>query len=131
MEITEEHRKRWKSGDPFDIPEDPDMLELMVGWFWDRIRIIVSIENHILKFDGPQQVLDILGDAAKIERINMSFAYSGGQWWILDPGTEEDVMNLPRLAKRFSRIYRHHASEYETGEGAALKLKGFKGNLKR
>lgn len=115
----EEQRK----GNPFDVPESLDELEILIGWFWDRIRIIVSVENHILKFDGPKQVLKILEKSANEVGVTMVFAYSNGQWWILDVKEPEDVLNLPKVAKRFAQIYRHEAQKYETGENAAYDAK--------
>lgn len=106
--------------DVFNIPQDPDELDLMVGWFWERIILIVSKENHCLKFDGTQQVLDILKEAAEVEQINITFFEHDGWWNIQHAGSKDDIRQLPRLARRFSRIYRHHANEYSTGENKSI-----------
>ena len=47
--------------DPFDIPESPDEIELYVGWFFDRIRSIVAVENSRRKFGDMKEVLVLLG----------------------------------------------------------------------
>jgi len=107
-------------GDVFDIPSNPDELDLLVGWFWERIILIVSKENLVLKFDGSQQVLNILRDAAEIENVNITFYEHNGWWNIETAENKEDILNLPRLARRFSRIYRHHANDYATGEKQSL-----------
>lgn len=105
-----------QAGNPFEFPETPDELEMMVGWFFDRLRVIVSIENHSLKFDGVRQIIDILHDAGELERVNVKFAWVNGQWFIPEFGNEQDILNLPKLLRRFSRIYRHHASDYSYGD---------------
>ena len=112
--------ERLRLGDPFDLPTDPDKLDLMVGWFWERIILIVTKENHTLKFDGTEQVLNILREAAEVEQINVTFYECNGWWNIESAATKEDILNLPRIAMRFSRIYRHHAREYATGENKSV-----------
>lgn len=110
------------NGNPFDIPDTPDELELMVGWFFDRLRVIVSIENHHVKFDGVRQIIDILEDASIVEKVNVKFLWVNGQWYISDFETKEDILNLPKVLKRFSRIYRHHALEYSHGDDESVHL---------
>lgn len=105
-----------RQGNPFEIPETPDELELMVGWFFDRLRVIVSIENHKLKFDGVRQVIDILHDAAEMTNNSARFAWVDGQWYIPFIESKEDVLALPKLLKVFSKLYRHHANEYAYGD---------------
>ncbi|KYC46688.1 MAG: hypothetical protein AMQ22_02078 [Candidatus Methanofastidiosum methylothiophilum] len=116
-------------GDPFDLPTNPDELDLMVGWFWERIILIVSKENHCLKFDGTEQVLSILKEAAEVESIGVTFFEYNGWWNIENAESKEDVLNLPRIAYRFSRIYRHHAQEYATGQNQTIceLMEGYKG----
>jgi len=122
---------KYRRGNPFDFPENPDQLELMIGWFFDRIRVIVEIENHHAKWDGIQQALAIL-DVAKHKDcnpnnpidINVDIIYQDGQWFISSAGSANDVLRLPLLAKRFGKIYRHHAKEYATGECHTLLLGG-------
>ena len=111
-----------RQGNPFDIPETPDDLEMMVGWAFDRLRVIITIENHVLKFDGPKQILNILQDAALIENVDVEFSWDDGQWFIEHFGGKEDVLGLPKVIKRFGMIYRRHASEYETGEREDINL---------
>jgi hypothetical protein len=139
-------RKRFSSqqrGNPFDYPETPDELELMVGWFFDRLRVIVTIENHTLKFDGARQIIDILQTACThdIERVSfnnyklievdnpveLTFSWWKGQWFIEDVGGPDDVLRLPEVLKRFSRIYRFDAKNYSYGDNddvEVLKLNG-------
>lgn len=109
-----------RMGDPFEFPDSPDELELMVGWFFDRLRVIVSIENHSLKFDGVRQIVDILHDAAEIEKNSARFMWLDGQWYISTISSEEDVLNLPRVLKTFSRIYRHAANDYAYGDNEKI-----------
>lgn len=114
---------KYKNLDVFDIPETPDELELLIGWAFDRIRIIVSRENHYLKFDGPQQILDILEIAALREGVVISFSYIDGQWFISDAGSKEDILALPKVIRRFARIYRHNAGDYVSDEPEFLRIK--------
>ena len=109
-----------KAGNPFDFPETPDDLELMVAWFFDRLRVIVSVENHVLKFDGVKQIIDILDIAGLAEKIDVNFAWVDGQWFITSYGTPDDILHLPRLLKRFSRIYRFNAKDYSYGDEQEL-----------
>jgi hypothetical protein len=110
--------EEFKRNFPFDIPKNPSNLELMLGWFFDQIRMIVGVENHKWKFDGGCQVLDILHEAAFAEGVNIAFSWDKdtGIWYIEDPKegkiTKKDILNLPLVAYRFSKIYRHHANEY-------------------
>lgn len=119
--------KEFKRNFPFDIPKDPSTLELYLGWFFDQIRMIVGVENGKWKFDGGQQVLDILHEAASVEGVNIAFSWDKdtGIWYIEDPEegkiTKEDVLNLPLVAFRFSKIYRHHADEYVHPEDKSKK----------
>jgi hypothetical protein len=110
-----------RKGSPFDFPENPDELEMMNAWFFDRLRVIVSVENHTKKFDGIQQIFDILGDAKEIENIKVDIIYLNGQWFIADAGGPNDILALPRLLKRFGKIYRFHAKDYATGENQDIK----------
>jgi hypothetical protein len=118
---------KFKRNRPFDIPKKPDTLELMIGWFFDQIRMIVDSENHRFKFDGGNQILDILYDSALDENVNIGFSWDEDThiWYIellptvtylgatVRPETnEDDILNLPLVAFRFSRIYRLHAYEY-------------------
>lgn len=105
---------QFKRDSPFDIPENPSELELMLGWFFDQLRVIVSIENHTLKYDSVEQLLSILHKCASDENINVRFSWEDGQWFIDYAEKKEDILNLPRLIKCFSNIYRHNASEYKT-----------------
>ena len=61
--------------DPFDIPESPDEIELYVGWFFDRVRSIVSIENSRRKFGSMSEVLVLLGEAAGDLGLSIKFTY--------------------------------------------------------
>lgn len=113
---------RFRLGNPFDIPSDPDALELMVGWFFDRIRVICAVENHTMKFHSISQILEILREASEVERVNCTFSWIDGQWFLNSAKSKEDVLNLPKVAKRFSKIYRFHASDYMTGDKQDLKM---------
>jgi hypothetical protein len=123
---------RFKRGDPFDVPETPDQLELMVGWFFDQIRSIVSVENHTLKFDGAEQVVAILIEAKREAKVDIRFSYDreNSQLYIDKAGSEEDILNLPKVAKEFSKIYRHDAKKFETGENKRIE-EVFKNGPKR
>lgn len=114
----------FRRGNPFDIPKNPNDIELMLGWFFDQIRVIVSHENHHHKFDGVQQILDILAECSKLEQINVFFIESNGQWYLLDSEltTKEDILNLPKLAYRFSKVYRHRAKEFSNGDNEPLEV---------
>lgn len=103
---------KYRRGNPFDVPTHPDQLELMLGWIFDQVRVIVIIENHHHKFDSPDQVLEILHDSAEIEGVDVEFSYSDGQWNLERAGSKEDILNLPKVIKTFSRIYRHNALDY-------------------
>jgi len=111
-----------RQGNPFDIPDDIDELELMVGWFFDRLRVIVSVENHSQKFDGIRQVIDILHDAAAIENNSVKFAWVDGQWFISYIDSKKDVLNLPKVLRRFSKIYRFAASDYVYGDNESIQF---------
>lgn len=125
----------FRRGSPFDIPDKPDKLEQMIGWFFDQVRVIVSCENHIYKFDGKQQVLDILHDSRFVENVNVDFSEECGQWFIDEvksssylgktirqATTVQDVLNLPIVAKRFSKTYRFNAKQYANGENHSIEV---------
>lgn len=93
--------------DPFDIPENPDEMELMVGWFFDRIRSIVAVENSQRKFGNTNEILALLGASAGDMGMDVKFSYypAIGQWYIeFERG--EDYLNLPHLAKHFGLMWR-------------------------
>lgn len=92
---------------PFNVPESPDEMELYVGWFFDRIRAIVSTENLTRKFGNVNEILAILGVAAGDLNMDVKFSYYPdiGQWYI-EFNTPEDYLNLPHLAKQFSLMWR-------------------------
>jgi len=126
--------ERYRLGDPFLIPKDPDELELLIGWFWDRIRVIISVENMHMKFHSPEQVIAILERASLIRNVNLSYEWLDGQWNIMSnpeitylgatvrPATcKEDVLNLPVVGRKFSRIYRFKAKHFITGDKMDLK----------
>lgn len=112
--------ERYRRGNPFDLPQSPDELEMMVGWFFDRIRKIVVIENHHHKFDGIDQCLDIIEEAKKVANINVDIAYIDGIWYLVGANSRQDILRLPELAKTFGKIYRHRALEYSKGENETL-----------
>ena len=115
--------ERFRLGDPFNIPSDPDELELMIGWFFDRLRVICAVENHSMKFYNVEQLLEILHEASTVEEIDITFSWYDGQWNIESAGCGDDILNLPRLAKRFSKIYRFHARDYmNTGDKMDLNM---------
>jgi len=93
--------------DPFDIPESPDEIELYVGWFFDRIRSIVAVENSRRKFGSVNEILAILGAAAGDMNMKVKFTYHPGigQWYI-EFERPEDYLNLPHLAKHFGLMWR-------------------------
>jgi hypothetical protein len=93
--------------DPFDIPESPDEIELYVGWFFDRIRSIVSVENSIRKYGNVNEILALLGAAAGDMDMDVKFTYYKdiGQWYI-EFGDATDYLNLPHLAKHFGLMWR-------------------------
>jgi hypothetical protein len=93
--------------DPFDIPESPDEIELYVGWFFDRIRSIVSVENSHRKFGNVNEVLALLGASAGDMGMDVKFTYYPdiGQWFI-EFGDATDYLNLPHLAKHFGLMWR-------------------------
>lgn len=122
------NNKEFRRGYPFDVPKHPTAIQLMLGWFFDQINLIVDHENHVAKFDGGEQVLEILHEAAYFEEVNVAFSWDRETniWYIENPPdcemTEEDFCNLPLVAYRFSKIYRHHAKEYGCGEDEAKSL---------
>lgn len=93
--------------DPFDIPETPDEIELYVGWFFDRVRAIVSTENSRRKFGSMQEVLVLLGEAAGDLGLSIKFTYyeNIGQLF-LEFNKAEDYLNLPMLVKHFGMLWR-------------------------
>ena len=93
--------------DPFDIPETPDEIELYVGWFFDRIRSIVAVENSHRKFGDMKEVLVLLGVAAGDLGMSISFKYYEdiGQLY-LEFNDAGDYLNLPHLAKHFGLLWR-------------------------
>lgn len=93
--------------DPFDIPESPDEIELYVGWFFDRIRSIVAVENHYQKFKSVEETLVLLEAASEDLGLNIMFFYmpETGQWGI-DFTNPEDYLNLPHVAHYFAKMYR-------------------------
>lgn len=93
--------------DPFDIPETPDEMELYVGWFFDRVRSIVSIENSRRKYGSMEEVLVLLSEAAGDLNMDIAFKYykNIGQLY-LEFNKPEDYLNLPHLAKHFGLLWR-------------------------
>lgn len=93
--------------DPFDIPTSPDEIELYVGWFFNRIRSIVSVENSRRKFGHMGEVLVLLGEAAGDLNLNIKFTYyeNIGQLF-LEFNDPADYLNLPQLAKHFGLLWR-------------------------
>ena len=127
--------EKYRLGDPFEIPSDPSELELLIAWFWDRIRVICSVENHHMKFHSTNQLILILDKASLLKNVNLSYDWLDGQWDLLNnppitylgctvrPATsKEDVLNLPLVGRAFSRIYRHDAKNFRTGDKMDLKM---------
>ena len=118
--------EKYRLVDPFQIPSNPDELERLIGWFFARLRVIVSVENHHMKFQNPGQLLDILHEAAETEGIQVGFSWSDGQWHLEYARNQGDILRLPQVIRRFGKIYRFHASEY-TNTGDKMDLKMIKG----
>jgi hypothetical protein len=147
MKINENF-ERFRRGDPFYVPESPDHLETLVGWAFDRIRIIVSKENLHKKFHNVEQILDILHAAAKKKWVHLEFFWENGEWFLgvvwgffwtnyvikelafkywerckfekVLLTTRQDILNLPIVVKEFGRIYRREAKEYRRGKNIEL-----------
>ncbi|MDP3066107.1 MAG: hypothetical protein Q8N08_05140 [Methanobacteriaceae archaeon] len=111
MDLERETAMRFKRGDPFDIPERPELCEVYVAWFFDRIKTIITEENHIYKWKGVDSILQLLHESAEELGISVIFIYSNGQWYINGFSSGEDFLNLPVLAKRFSKLYRFQSGQ--------------------
>ena len=100
--------------DPFDIPESPDEIELYVGWFFDRVRSIIEIENSRRKYGHINEVLALLGVAARDMDMKVAFTYYPdiGQWYI-EFTHAEDYLNLPHLAKHFGLLWRFKPAPFK------------------
>jgi len=57
-----------------------------------------------------------------MENVHVRVFYLDGVWGISDIGCEQDVLNLPKVARRFSKIYRFHANDYSNGENQNVKI---------
>ena len=115
--------EKYRLVDPFTIPSNPDELERLIGWFFARLRVIVSVENHRMKFHNVEQLLEILEEASLVEGVNVTIGWSDGQWDLLTADSKDDILKLPQLIKRFGRIYRHHARDYtNTGDKTDIKM---------
>jgi len=93
--------------DPLDIPETPDEIEIYTGWFFNRIRNIVAVENSHRKFGDMKEVLTLLGVAAGDLNLSITFTYyeDVGQLF-LEFNQPEDYLFLPVLAKHFGLLWR-------------------------
>jgi hypothetical protein len=142
MDISEADFERWRKGNKFQDPDNLDDLQIFIGWFFDRIRLIVSKENHLLKFRNVDQILEILQKSAKEYRARLIFTwneedgfgiyptwgylktaetmekltptYSWDYQMIFTP--TQDVLKLPQIQKHFGRIYRHKSHDYGKGK---------------
>lgn len=106
MDLEREVAIRFTKGDPFDVPEEPELCELYVEWFFSRIKTIVAEENHIYKWRGVENILQLLHESAEELDVNVTFIYNNGQWYIDGFRVGEDFLNLPAVARHFSKLYR-------------------------
>lgn len=99
------------------IPE-PEFKEYLkeIKSFFDEVDNIVKVQNHIHKFRGTQQLLDLIHHSADMVNVHACFACEDGQWYLAGAKTKQDVLNLNKVAKTFSRVYRHHANDYKAYE---------------
>lgn len=110
--------------DPLPEPENAEQLELYTGWFFGRIKQIVSVENHIMKWRDVTHILTLLGEAAEYLGLNITFTYSMGYWSLeCDP---DDFLQLPSVAKLFGRLYR-----FQRGHDNKIKEKVHAGSNKK
>lgn len=121
--------EQWRKGDKTHPPTCPTEWDELIINFFLTIYKIIAKENHVLKYKGKGQVVEIINLAAQVEDINLVFFESEGEWGLMDTGyTLDDLMNLQRISYRFSRIYRFHAKDYGKEEKEDLKelLEDFK-----
>lgn len=104
---------KWARGYSFPTPNSSDELDFYLGWFYGRLSSIVNNENHILKMKDMCQILKILKMASKNCKNSVEFAYVDGKLHIFGFHGKEDVLNLPKVAKEFGKIYRHRAKHFE------------------
>jgi hypothetical protein len=122
VEIKGKDFEKWRKGDKLHTPQTPNEWDELIINFFLSIHKTVAKENHIHKYDGKQQVIDVLNDASDVEGINLKFFEKDGEWGLLDTGySREDLLRLSDLAFRFSRIYRYHAKDYSTGAKEDIK----------
>lgn len=115
--------QKFQRGEAFDFPQSPEEIEKMFEDFYERIHHIVVDENHHKKFDGTGQLSHILNDAAYEEKNCIKFTWIDGiLFFDFEVIKQDDVLNLPKVARRFSRIYRHKASKYFKGEGKSVAM---------
>jgi hypothetical protein len=110
--MKEEH---FKTGEPPNDPLYEEYGELIFDFF-DRIGDVVIIENHIHKFKDIHQLLNIIHDSAKMCNVKICIIYSDGLWYLAGAETPQDILDLPMVAKMFSKLYRHHAHDYRKKE---------------
>ena len=55
--------------------------------------------------------------------MHITIGWADGQWDLLTAKDKDDILKLPKLIKRFGKIYRHHARDYtNTGDKTDIKM---------
>ena len=122
--ISREEFNKWVESDKFKEPTTKNGLYDIIFVFFKRIERIPK-ENHKHKFDGRRQILAILNRAAKDTAVKLYFTESDGQWYIHDipeETTKDDILNLPLVAERFSKIYRFYSKKYSYQDNEDIKV---------
>jgi hypothetical protein len=118
--MEEEIARRFRRGEPRESFETLTDFEEHIIYFFSRLKDIVSKENMIYKWKSVPHTLDMLHQATEIANVDIVFIYTDGYWYIDHFSCEEDILNLPVVAKIFSKMYRFQEGH---GENPKARLK--------
>ena len=88
----------------FIHPKNSDTEEFYTGYVLGEIKRIITIENHIHKWQGVEILLDILIEAIELKGLDIIVTYTDGHWNFTCK--EEEYSKLPSIIPVFKRLYR-------------------------
>lgn len=78
--------------------------------FFENVKLTVCKHNHVLKFDSPYQVEEMLNDCFEIKNLSLNVEYEEGYWTLT--GNPNELNQLEDVLSIFKKLYRHSAKDY-------------------
>lgn len=94
----------------FIKPNHSDQHEFWNSYMKAQIKEVITVHNHIYKFQGFKPTKKLLLEAIDTKNLQISIiTESDGTWYFM--GTDSELAKLPKIIPIFKRLYRFQKAE--------------------